>query len=129
MDKARMPTTYVQRLTAYLAGGGVEPLLVLFHEDAVVERYVHGEPSRVYQGLEQIEESLLRLPPIGGSFHIDDVHLEEDAVHARFSTRGFPFPMRGTYRFELTFDGQISHLYIAARYVPRDKRTHGNDPS
>jgi hypothetical protein len=123
-----MPATYVQRLTAYLAGGGVAPLLALFHEHAAVERYVHGEPPRVYRGIEQIEESLLRLPAIGGSFHIDDVHLEEDAVHARFSTRDFPFPMRGTYRFELTHDGQISRLYIAARYVPREQRTHGDDP-
>jgi hypothetical protein len=117
-----MPTVYAQRLTAYLAGGAIKPLLSLFDENAVVERYVYGEPPRTHQGIEQIEESLLRLPPIGGSFHITGVHVEEDAVHARFATRDFPFPMRGTYRFELTPSGKISRLYIAARYDSAARR-------
>ena len=116
MDRVLLPATYAQRLTDYLAGGTIEPLLSLFDEHAVVERYVYGEPPRTYCGIEQIEESLLRLPPTGGSFHITDVHIEEDAVHARFVTQDFPYPMRGMYRFELTPSGHISHLYVAARY-------------
>ena len=116
MDRDLLPTTYAQRLTDYLAGGTIEPLLSLFDERAIVERYVYGEPPRTYNGIEQIEESLLRLPPTGGSFHITDVHLEEDAVHARFVTHDFPYPLRGLYRFELTPSGHIARLYVAARY-------------
>jgi hypothetical protein len=116
MDKVLLPATYAERLTAYLGGGAIEPLLSLFDEHAVVERYVYGEPPRTYNGIEQIEESLLRLPPTGGSFRITDVHVEEDAVHARFVTQDFPYPLRGLYRFELALDGRIAHLYVAARY-------------
>ena len=116
MDKVLLPETYAERLTAYLAGGTIEPLLALFDEHAVVERYVYGEPPRTYCGIEQIEESLLRVPPIGGAFHITDVHIEEDAVHARFVTRDFAYPMRGLYRFELTPGGRIARLYVAARF-------------
>jgi hypothetical protein len=116
MDRVLVPTLYAQRMTDFLAGGAVQPLLSLFDQDAVVERYVYGEPPRIHHGIEQIEESLLRLPPIGGSFRITGVHVEQDAVHARFATRDFPFPMRGTYRFELTPSGKIARLYIAARY-------------
>lgn len=116
MDSVLVPTIYVQRLSAYLEGGTIHPLLTLFHEHAVVERYVYGEPPRVYNGIEQIAESLLRLPPTGGSFHVTDVYVEEDVVHARFFTREFPYPLRGMYRFELTPDGHIAHLYVAARY-------------
>ena len=68
MDRILLPETYAQRLTAYLAGGRIEPLLSLFDEHAVVERYVYGEPPRIYCGIEQIEESLLRMPPIGTPF-------------------------------------------------------------
>jgi hypothetical protein len=116
MDKVLVPTIYVQRLNAYLAGGTLGPLLTLFDENAVVERYVHGEPPRAYCGIEQIEESLLHLPPIGGSFHAIDVHVHEETVHARFFTRDFAYPMQGMYRFELTPSGQIARLYVAARY-------------
>ncbi len=117
MDRALVPTVYAQRLTAYLAGGSLKPLLTLFAEDATVERYVHGEPPRTYCGIEQIEESLLRLPPIGGSFHVIDVRVQENVVHARFHTHDFPYPLRGMYRFELTPYGQIARLYIASRYA------------
>jgi hypothetical protein len=122
MDRVQVPALYARRMTDLLAGGAIQPLLSLFDEDAVVERYVYGEPPRVHRGIEQIEESLLRLPPIGGSFHITGVHIEDDAVHARFATRDFPFPMRGTYRFELTPTGKIARLYIAARYDSRAYR-------
>jgi len=122
MDSATVPTIYVQRLNDYLAGGAVHPLLALFHEDATVERYVYGEPPRVYSGLEQIEESLLRLPPVGGTFHISDVHIEEDAIHARFFTRDFAYPLSGFYRFELTESGKIARLYTAARYSRKHKQ-------
>jgi hypothetical protein len=118
MDRTLVPTLYAQRLTAYLSGGQLKPLLSLFEEDAVVERYVYGEPKRVYCGREQIEESLLRLPPIGGSFYVTGIHLEKDAVHARFATRDFAYPMCGTYRFELGPSGRITRLYVAARYAP-----------
>ena len=117
MDRALLPAIYVQRLTAYLAGGSVKPLLTLFAEDATVERYVHGEPPRTYCGIEQIEESLLRLPPTGGSFHVKGVRVEENVVHARFYTHNFPYPLRGMYRFELTPSGQIARLYTASRYA------------
>jgi hypothetical protein len=116
MDRVLVPTVYVQRLNAYLAGGAVQPLLMLFDEHATVERYVHGEPPRVYRGIEQIEESLLRLPPIGGTFQVIDVHIEEDAVHARFVTHDFPYPMRGMYRFEVSASNKIARLTVAARY-------------
>ena len=111
-----MPAAYAERLTAYLAGGTPQPLLALFAENAVMERYVYGEQPRVYSGLEQIEESFLRLPPTGGSFHVYDVYVQEDTVHARFFTHNFPYPLRGMYRFELAPSGQITRLYIAARY-------------
>ena len=114
-----MPTIYTQRLTAYLAGGSPKPLLTLFAEDATVERYVYGEPPRTYCGIEQIEESLLRLPPIGGSFHVQSVHVQENVVHARFYTHDFPYPLRGMYRFELNPSGQISRLYTASRYASK----------
>jgi hypothetical protein len=117
VDSVLVPTIYVQRLNAYLAGATVRPLLKLFDEHAIVERYVYGEPRRVFSGVEQIEESLLRLPPIGGAFHVTDVHVEGDVVHARFHTRDFPFPLRGMYRFELNAKGRISRMYIAARYA------------
>jgi hypothetical protein len=123
MDSHIVPTVYVQRLNDYLAGGGLHPLLALFHEDATVERYVYGEPPRVYSGLEQIEESLLRLPPIGGTFHITDVHVEDDAIHARFHTRDFAYPLSGFYRFELTASSKIAHLYVAARYSRKHSQT------
>ena len=116
MDRVLVPTVYVQRLNAYLAGGAVQPLLTLFDEHATVERYVHGEPPRMYRGIEQIEESLLRLPPIGGRFHVIDIHVEEDAVHARFLTQDFAYPMRGMYRFEVLPSGKIARLTVAARY-------------
>jgi hypothetical protein len=116
MDRSRVPTAYTQRLTDYLSGGTLDPLLDLFAEGATVERYIWGEPPRVYCGIEQIEESLLRLPPVGGSFHIRDVRIEPDAVHARFFTQGFPYPLSGMYRFELNEVGQIARLYISARY-------------
>ena len=116
MDEVLVPTIYVQRLNDYLAGGDLAPLLTLFHESAVIERYIHGEPPRVYAGIEQIEASLLHLPPTGGCFHITDVRVEAEAVHARFLTRDFPYPLRGMYRFELTPGGQIAHPWIAARY-------------
>jgi hypothetical protein len=122
MDRDRVPALYTRRLTDFLAGGAIQPLLSLFDEHAVIERYVYGEPPRIYRGIEQIEESLLRLPPIGGSFHITGVHVEQDAVHARFATRDFPFPMRGTYRFELTPEGKIARLYTAARYDSRARK-------
>jgi hypothetical protein len=123
MDRDLVPVVYAERLTDLLAGGAAQPLLALFDENAVVERYVYGEPPRVHRGIEQIEESLHRLPPIGGSFHITGVHVEHDAVHARFATRDFPFPMRGTYRFELTPAGKIARLYIAARYDGTARKT------
>jgi hypothetical protein len=116
VDEVLIPTIYVQRLNDYLAGGELAPLLALFDEHAVIERYVHGEASRVHAGIEQIEESLLHLPPTGGCFHVVDVRVEGEAVHARFYTRDFPYPLRGMYRFELTPRGQIAHLWIAARY-------------
>lgn len=116
MDEVLVPTIYVQRLNDYLAGGDLAPLLALFGESAVIERYVHGEPPRVYAGIEQIEESLLHLPPTGGCFHVVDVRVEGQTVHARFRTRDFPYPLRGMYRFELAPNGRIVHLYIAARY-------------
>jgi hypothetical protein len=116
MDEVLVPTIYVQRLNNYLAGGDLAPLLMLFDESAVIERYVHGEPPRIYAGIEQIEESLLHLPPTGGCFRVVGVRIEGEAVHARFFTRGFPYPLRGMYRFELTSRGQIAHLWIAARY-------------
>jgi hypothetical protein len=116
VDEVLVPTIYVQRLNDYLAGGDLAPLLTLFDESAVIERYIHGEPPRAYAGLEQIEASLLRLPPTGGCFQVTDVRVEGQVVHARFATRDFPYPMRGMYRFELTPRGRIAHLYIAARY-------------
>ena len=116
MDEVLVPTIYVQRLNDYLAGGDLAPLLTLFDESAVVERYIHGEAPRAYAGIEQIEASLLRLPPTGGCFQVVDVRVEGRVVHARFCTRDFPYPLRGMYRFELTPHGQIAHLYIAARY-------------
>lgn len=119
MDKELIPALYVQRLTAYLAGGKLEPLLSLFVPHAVIERYIHGEPPRTMAGLEQIEESLLRLPPTGGSFHAHQIYVHKDTVHARFYTRDFPYPMRGLYRFELAPDGRIVRLYVAARYNNR----------
>ena len=111
-----MPTSYVQHLNAYLAGGTLKPLLMLFDENAIVERYTYGEPPRVYCGIEQIEESLLRLPPVGGTFHVSGVYVQENTVHARFYTRDFVYPLRGMYRFELTPSGRIARLYSAARY-------------
>ena len=116
MIKSHVPFLYAERLTDYLAGGVIDPLLALFSHQARIERYVWGEPPRVYCGIEQIEESLLRLPPVGGSFHVRDVRMEEDVVHARFFTRDFPYPLRGIYRFELDESGRIARLYIAARY-------------
>ena len=116
MDKLRVPVLYVRHLTDRLAGRSPEPLIDLFAENAVVERYVLGEPKRVYVGLEQIEESLLRLPPTGGSFHVVNIRVEDNTVHARFYTRGFPYPMGGLYRFELDGSGRIVRLYISARY-------------
>ena len=116
MDEVLVPTIYAQRLNDYLAGGDLAPLLTLFDEAAVIERYIHGEPPHASAGLEQIEASLLRLPPTGGRFQVFDVRVEGQTVHARFSTRDFPYPMRGMYRFELTPRGRIARLYIAARY-------------
>lgn len=116
MDRARVPATYARRLTAYLSGGPMAPLLALFAPHARVERYVFGEPPRVHCGIEQIEESLLRLPPVGGSFHVRGVRVEQGSVHARFFTRNFPYPMRGLYRFEINDCGQIVQLYISAKY-------------
>jgi hypothetical protein len=121
MDKAHVPVAYAQGLTERLAGHDPELLLELFTESAVVERYVLGEKPRSYSGLEQIEESLLRMPPIGGSFHVTDVRVEESTVHARFHTHDFPYPMRGLYRFELDASGRIIRLYISARYSPSTK--------
>lgn len=115
-DRAQIPACYVERLTDYINGGPVAPLLALFAQDARVERYVWGEPPRVYVGLEQIEESLLRLPAVGGAFCVTDVYVEGDAVHARFVTVDFAFPMRGTYRFDLNEAGQIVALYTSAAY-------------
>lgn len=123
MDSATVPAIYVQRLNDYLAGGTVRPLLALFDKEATVERYVYGEPPRIYSGLEQIEESLLRLPPVGGTFHISKVHVEEDAIHARFYTRNFAYPLSGFYRFELTERGQIARLYTAARYSRKHRQS------
>ncbi|MBN1642317.1 MAG: hypothetical protein JXA09_13865 [Anaerolineae bacterium] len=122
MDEVLIPTIYAQRLSAYLQGESLYPLLALFDEHAVIERYIYGEPPRKHVGIEQIEESLLRLPPIGGSFHVVDVHVDERTVHARFYTRGFAFPLRGMYRFELTPGGRIARLYIAARYHPEEEQ-------
>ena len=116
MDRSEMPAAYAGRLTAYLSGEPIGPLLALFAEKARVERYIWGEPPRIYSGIEQIEESLLRLPPVGGSFHIRSIQVEDDAVHARFFTRDFPYPLSGMYRFELDESGRIARLYIAARY-------------
>jgi hypothetical protein len=129
MDKILIPTVYAQRLSAYLEGDSLRPLLSLFDEHAIVERYIYGEPPRVHAGIEQIEESLLRLPPIGGSFHIADVHVDESTVHARFYTCGFPFPMRGMYRFELAPNGHIARLYIAARYHGTEQGPSPRDPT
>ena len=122
MDKAQIPVTYVRRLTDYLGGHSIEQILELFAEDACVERYVWGEPPRRFCGIEQIEESFLRLPPVGGSFHIENTYVEQDAVHAWFFTQGFPYPLRGVYRFELDGAGQIVRLYIAAHYHPSSTR-------
>lgn len=116
MDKNLLPTIYTQRLTEYLAGGEPGPLLSLFAENAVIERYIYGEPPRILSGIEQIEESLLRLPPTGGSFHAHEIYVQDDAVHARFYTRDFPYPLSGLYRFEPAPDGRIARLYVAARY-------------
>ncbi|MBN1933640.1 MAG: hypothetical protein JW934_03190 [Anaerolineae bacterium] len=116
MDNAQIPTQYAECLTDYLNGGAIEPLLALFAERARIERYVWSEPPRIYVGLEQIEESLLRLPAVGGAFHITDVQVEGNVVHAWFITEKFAFPMRGTYRFELNEVGQITELYISAAY-------------
>jgi len=116
MHKTQIPVVYVRRLNAYLAGGPLPAMRDLFADDACIERYVLGEPPRVHCGIEQIEESFLRLPPIGGSFHVTDVRVEADTVHARFYTRDFPYPMRGVYRFELGPRGRIRHLYISAHY-------------
>lgn len=129
MDKAKVPIAYVQRLTAYLAGETVDPLLALFSESACIERYVLGEQPRVHCGLEQIEESLLRLPATGGSFHVADVRQEAAVVHARFFTRDFPYPLQGFYRFELTSSGQIARLYISARYSAAEQEGRRQDPS
>lgn len=115
-DGAQIPTRYAECLTEYINGGAIAPLLALFAEDARVERYVLGEPPRVCVGLEQIEESLLRLPAVGGAFRVTDAHVEGNTVHARFVTVDFAFPMRGTYRFDLNEAGQIVALYTSAAY-------------
>jgi hypothetical protein len=116
MIETQVPVAYVRHLNAYLAGGSPAPLLDLFADGARVERYVLGEPPRVYAGREQIEESLLRLPPTGGTFHVVDIRAEGEVVHARFYTRDFPYPLRGVYRFELDRAGAIARLYTSAKY-------------
>ena len=116
MENARIPTAYAEHLNAYLSGGSVEPLLAMFADDACVERYVLGEPPRVFCGHEQIEESLLRLPAVGGTFHITGVQTEGSVVHAWFVTENFAYPLRGTYRFELDDEGKIARLYTSAAY-------------
>lgn len=118
MDAGRIPFEYVERLNACLVGGDLAPLLALFAEHARVERYLWNEPPRVYVGLEQIEESMLRLPPVGGTFQITHVEVQGHTVHAWFITQNFAFPMRGTYRFELNQDGKIVALYVSAAYNP-----------
>lgn len=115
--KMQIPVAYVRQLNRSLAGNQPLGLADLFADHACVERYVIGEPPRIHCGLEQIEESFLRLPPIGGSFHVTDVRAEESAVHARFFTRDFPYPMRGVYRFDLDAQGRIARLYISAKYT------------
>jgi len=116
MDRREVATDYARYLTDYLAGGPLEPLLTLFCPDACVERYVYGELPRRHCGLEQIEESLIRLPPVGGSFQIQGVRREGETVHAWFYTRDFPYPLRGRFRFDLDGEGRIVNLYIAAKY-------------
>jgi|GEM_PF-4638518 len=118
MDGRQIPVQYVKCLNDYLNGGELAPLLALFAEHARIERYLWPEPPRVYVGLEQIEESLLRLPPVGGTFQITEIQLQGHTVHAWFVTQNFAFPMRGTYRFELNEAGQIVELYISATYTP-----------
>jgi hypothetical protein len=118
VHKTQVPIIYARRLNRWLSGEPLGALDDLFAESARIERYVLGEPPRVYSGLEQIEESILRLPPIGGTFHITDVRVENNTVHARFHTRNFPYPMRGLYRFDLDPSGHIARLYISARYSP-----------
>ena len=116
MDMVKVPTLYADLLTAYLNGGALEPLLLLFDDAARVERYVWGEVPRIFCGLEQIEESFLRLPAVGGTFHITDVQIEGQVVHAWFVTEQFAYPLRGLYRFELTEEGKIVRLYTSAAY-------------
>ena len=115
--KTQIPLAYVRLLNHSLAGSAPESLDDLFAPNACVERYVFGEPPRVHCGLEQIEESLVRLPPIGGSFHVADVRADGTTVHARFFTRDFAYPMRGIYRFELDAQGRVARLYISAKYT------------
>jgi hypothetical protein len=116
MDKAQVPTLYADLLTAYLNGGMIEPLLSLFDDTARVERYVWGEAPRIYCGFEQIEESFLRLPAVGGTFRITDVQVEGNVIHAWFVTERFAYPLRGTYRFELNDQAKIVRLYTSAAY-------------
>lgn len=116
METVYIPAIYTERLNAYLAGGPLEPLLAMFADDACVERYVLGDPPRIFCGYEQIEESLLRLPAVGGVFHITAVQVEGCVVHAWFVTENFAYPLRGTYRFELNDEGQIARLYTSAAY-------------
>ncbi|MBN1579983.1 MAG: hypothetical protein JXA89_04720 [Anaerolineae bacterium] len=116
MDKVQVPTLYADLLTAYLNGGALDPLLALFDDHARVERYIWGETPRLYCGLEQIEESFLRLPAVGGTFHITDVQVEGDIVHAWFVTEQFAYPLQGTYRFELNDQSKIVRLYTSAAY-------------
>jgi len=121
MENARIPTAYAEHLNAYLSGGSVEPLLAMFADDACVERYVLGEPPRVFCGHEQIEESLLRLPAVGGAFHISDVQVEGRVVHAWFITENFAYPLRGTYRFHYrTLLGKTIQFQHLKRYWNRD---------
>ena len=116
MHKTQVPVAYVERLNQHLSGHPLDCLSDLFAPGARVERYLLGEQPRVYYGIEQIEEMFLRLPPVGGSFQVTDVQVEADTIHARFHTRDFPYPMRGTYRFELDSSGRVARLYISACY-------------
>jgi hypothetical protein len=113
----QIPVKYVRQLNRRLAGEPPLGLTDLFADNACVERYVFGEPTRIHCGLEQIEESCLRLPPIGGTFHVTDVRDDGSTVHARFFTRDFPYPMRGVYRFDLDDWGRIVRLYVSAKYT------------
>lgn len=116
MDRVQVPTLYADLLTGYLNGGALEPLLSLFDDAARVERYVWGEAPRTFCGLEQIEESFLRLPAVGGMFRITGVQVEEQVVHAWFVTERFAYPLQGMYRFELNEQGKIVRLYTSAAY-------------